>query len=171
MSVLLRFLAKELGGNGITNLGYLQMMLGVGLIIGSIYAGTKRASVIGREMLIALMMGMGICFIFLGLIQLSGFKLLYPYLLIIMVIGGCVASASVFWQSLLQSDTPENLRGRVFGVANLLGDFTLPLAYGIFGALLEFSTTYVLMIFSVGCLVIFTLILFISQGRKASKKV
>ena len=169
-AVLLPFLAKQLQGNGVTNLGYLQMMLGVGLIVGSVIAGLKKTSSIHLDRMLLYIIGVGVCFSILGITQISGVRAIYIYMLVIMVMGGCIANASVYWQSLLQSNTPANLTGRVFGLSTLVADISLPLAYGSFGMLLEFSTTGVLLIICGICLLSYTILLMLLQGLKMHKE-
>jgi hypothetical protein len=87
------------------------------------------------------------------------------YMMVMMVIGGCVASASIFWQSLLQRYTPGYMTGRVFSISALLGNTSLPIAYGIFGLLLGKSSIFILMAVSGASLVVLCLYLYLRSSK------
>jgi MFS transporter, DHA3 family, macrolide efflux protein len=138
--VLLPFLAKSLSGNGVQNLGNLEMIMGLGLILGSIYISTKSGKVINEYMLIGFIMIVGVCLLGIGLEKTILISTVIPYMLLLLIIGTAIAFASVFWQSLLQSNTPSNMMGRVFSISSLAGNISLPLAYGIFGIMLSYTS-------------------------------
>jgi Bacterial protein of unknown function (DUF894). len=159
LMVLLPFLAKALNGNGVQNLGNMQTMLGVGLLLGSIYIRRKKNEMINEHYLINLMIFVGVCFLGISIGQFLIIKTVIPYMIALMLIGGGVACAAVYWQSLIQLNTPRNMTGRVFSVSTLVGNASLPIAYGIFGVLLNYSSIMKLMLFSGCCLIVFCCVL------------
>lgn len=153
LMVSLPFLANSLEGVGVNNLGYLEMMMGAGLIGGSLFIGTRRKAVIEEKKLVAFIMTVGVCFIVISIAKLIGANIVYAYMVELSVIGVCIAFASVFWQSLLQKYTPAHMTGRVFSISSLVGNVSLPLAYGIYGFLLNLSSVMNIMAGSGICLV------------------
>ncbi|MEL7569929.1 MAG: MFS transporter [Eubacteriaceae bacterium] len=168
LTVSLPFLAKALYGNGVNNLGYLQMMLGVGLFAGSIFMSIKKKSSANILTLIIFIMAVGFCFIAISISQYLKINTIYIYMSLLAAIGSCIAFASVFWQSLLQYYTPEHMRGRVFGISTMVANFSIPLAYGVFGLLLNLSSISKLMAASGVCLLLlcFCIYLRISKNYK-----
>lgn len=145
LMVCMPFLAKGLEGNGIKNLGYLEMMMGIGLIMGSIFISVNKKASINEGKLILFIMLVGICFLIVSVEQFFRVKLVYGYMVEMGIIGGCIAFASVFWQSLLQNYTPAYMTGRVFSVSSLIGNISLPIAYGIFGLLFSIGSISMIM--------------------------
>ena len=152
LAVLLPFLANGLAGVGVRNLGYLEMCIGIGLVGGSVFIGSRKGLWVDERKLSLSVLFIGAGFTALGIAQHLGLRGLPVYLAALVLVGGGVAFAAVFWQSLLQRHTPESMRGRVFSLASLIGNASLPLAYGAFGFLLERSSIAVLMSFSGLCL-------------------
>lgn len=169
LTVSLPFLAKALTGNGVNNLGYLQMMLGVGLLTGSIFMSIKKKSYVNVRTLILFIIAVGFCFIVISISQYLKINTVYIYMLVLAAIGSCIAFASVFWQSLLQYYTPDHMRGRVFSISTLVGNFSIPLAYGVFGLLLNLSSISTLMAASGVCLLVLCFFLY-SQNSKNYKE-
>ena len=153
LAVLLPFLANGLAGVGVRNLGYLEMCIGIGLVGGSVFIGSRKGLVSDERKLSLSVLLIGAAFAALGIAQHLGWRGLPVYLAALIVLGSGVAFAAVFWQSLLQHYTPESMRGRVFSLASLIGNASLPLAYGVFGFLLERSSLAVLLSLSGLCLI------------------
>lgn len=153
LTVSLPFLANGLEGSGVNNLGYMEAMIGVGLVAGSAFMSVKKKASVDERTLVSFIMAMGFCFIAISVSQFLRIQTVYIYMLIMMVIGTSIAFAAVFWQSLLQSYTPDHMTGRVFSVSTLVGNTSLPLAYGIFGVLLNLSSIYILMAACGACLI------------------
>jgi hypothetical protein len=151
LSVCLPFMAKGLSGGGVNNLGLLEMLLGVGLIAGSIYRRWKKADSLENmteKGLIKLMLCYGICFAVISGAWYFGITSVICYLPILFLIGAVIANAGVFWQLLLQTNTPSDMRGRVFGTSTLIGNASMPIAYGVIGIVLKYSGIAPVMLFS-----------------------
>ncbi len=136
LSVLLPFLANGLTGSGVNNLGALEMMMGVGLITGSVLMGIRKTASVTARPLFYLIAAMGAGFLGISVLQLLTVQTVYPYLPVMVGVGASVACASVLWQSLLQRSTPPEMAGRVFGLSTLIANTSLPLANALFGVLL-----------------------------------
>lgn len=154
LMVLLPFLAKNLNGNGVRNLGNLQTVLGLGMLLGSIYIRKKKNDIISEYNLMKLIMFVGICLLGISICQLFMIKTIIPYIVALILIGGSISCAGVFWQLLIQLNTPGNMTGRVFSVSTLVGNASLPIAYGIFGVLLTNRSIMELMFLSGVCLIV-----------------
>lgn len=162
LTVSLPFLANGLEGSGVNNLGYLEMMIGAGLVAGSLFMSIKNKASVNERTLVSFILAMGFCFIAISISQFLKIQTLYVYMLIMMVIGACIAFASVFWQSLLQSYTPGHMTGRVFSISTLVGNTSLPVAYGIFGILLNLSSIYIVMAACGACLIVLSSLIIFS---------
>ncbi|EGW40922.1 MFS transporter [Desulfosporosinus sp. OT] len=145
LTVTLPFLAKGLQGNGLNNLGYLEMMLGVGLFAGSVMISIKNTTSVSEGTLVSFIFAAEFCFMVIAVLQYFAIQTVYAYMLVMSVIGACIAGAFVFWQSLLQRYTTDTMTGRVFSLSTLISNISLPVAYGLFGMLLNLSSILVLM--------------------------
>lgn len=166
LMVILPFLAKALTGNGIRNLGDMEMVMGLGLILGSIYLSSKKDLRIRGYNLSGFMIAVGISFLGISLCQYLFIKAIIPYLLLILIVGTAIAFASISWQTMLQNNTPENMTGRVFSVAALAGNISLPAAYGIFGVLLTYSSIMKLTLLSGSALILMCCLLILVMKIK-----
>lgn len=140
LMVSMPFMANSISGNGINNLGILEMMLGAGMIGGSLFFSIRKKYLINEEKLIVAIVLIGICFSIIGIVHYFKIGSICAYVIELTVIGSCIACASVFWQWLLQSYTPDYIAGRVFGISALIGNISLPAAYAIFGIILGVSS-------------------------------
>jgi MFS transporter, DHA3 family, macrolide efflux protein len=157
--VSLPFLARELTGNGLRNLGYCQTLLGLGLVLGSIYHGLSNKKNMPDLHLFRFVSGLGGCLLLIGLLKFMFVRSPIAYLIIMAFIGIAVANASIDWQTILQTNTPNDMAGRVFGIASMMGNVSLPVAFGLFGILLNISSVRFLLTLSGALLVIATIIL------------
>jgi MFS family permease len=151
LSVSLPFLANGLSGTGVNNLGLLQMMLGIGLLAGSIYRRWRKndsPEKIMEKGLMRLMLCYGMCFVVISGASYFNITFVSGYLPIFFLIGTVIANASVFWQLLLQTNTPSDMRGRVFGTSSLIGEASMPIAYGVIGIVLKYTGIAPVMLFS-----------------------
>lgn len=165
LRVSLPFLAKELAGNGVRNLGYLETMMGLGLILGSLYISLKHKEGIRDFFLFLFTMGVGVCYLLIGVFKAINIVKLVPYLILMLLIGAAIANASIYWQSLLQTNTPNDKAGRIFSISTMMGNISMPLAFGLFGLLLKFSSIMLLMSLSGISLVMFSILLLVGYRR------
>lgn len=166
LSVSLPFLANSLGGKGVNNLGLLETLLGAGLLAGAAFSGLRSKKIVSERILFTLMMGFGLCFMCIGTACYYEFDNRVIYMILLFLVGMIIANASIFWQLLLQLNTPTKMRGRVFGISTLIGNASLPIAFGVAGILLNISSISTLMLGSGICLVVLGMGLILFQLNK-----
>ncbi len=161
LSVCLPFLANGLIGPGVNILGLLEMLLGTGLIAGALFCRWfKAASLqnVSEKGLMKLLGCYGLCLLAISAGWFFRIRSVIFYLPILFVIGAVIANAGVFWQLLIQSNTPSDRMGRVIGIASLLGNVSMPIAYGIVGVVLKYSGIAPVMLFSGAALMLLSFI-------------
>jgi MFS family permease len=133
VSLLAISYAKEVLMIGERNFGYLVIAAGLGMFVGMAFLGRvshffKKAAIIVTSFIVS-----GISLFLLAAV--SDIKLAL-FLIFILGIGNILINSSI--QTILQSVVPSGMRGRVFGVQNMLinSAFTFPLL--IFGAIADF---------------------------------
>ena len=145
LAVAMPFLARQLAGKGVRNLGLLETAIGAGMMLSALALNRKKRQHIGDAWLFTAMMLMGVSLIVASLIIALGVDAVAPFMGLTALVGLAVAVASVYWQSLLQANVPNAMAGRVFSIAGTLGNATLPMAYMVFGILLgSFSLSAIL---------------------------
>jgi MFS family permease len=156
----------------VNNLGLLETLLGAGLLAGATFSSLKSKKMVTDRRLFTLMMGLGLSFLCIGTASYYKIENRIVYMMILFLVGVIIANASIFWQLLLQLNTPDIMRGRVFGISTLIGNTSLPIAFGVVGILLEISSISVVMLGSGICLVILGLglVLFQVNTNKATEK-
>jgi MFS family permease len=172
LSVSLPFLADSLGGKGVNNLGLLETLLGAGLLAGATLCSLRSKKMVTERRLFSLMMGLGLCFLCIGTACYYEIENRVIYMIILFLAGAIIANASIFWQLLLQLNTPAIMRGRVFGISTLIGNTSLPISFGAVGILLGISSISIVMLGSGACLVILGigLVLFQENKSRATEK-
>jgi DHA3 family macrolide efflux protein-like MFS transporter len=134
--VALPFLAKSLNGSAARNLGYLEAFLGVGMIAGSI--AVSRMSTVAREgRLYAVLVSLGAALCAAGVLETANVLSILPFLVFSAAIGTGIAAAASAWTTILQRETPDALRGRIFGISMTLGNASLPLGMALCGFVLD----------------------------------
>ncbi len=138
LAVAMPFLAKSLAGNGIRNLAYFETAMGAGMILGAVLIGQMKLKSVNSRPLLVAIITIGLCFTLLGFTKSNGIIISLPYIPVILFIGMAVAVASVYWRSILQAQVPNNMAGRVFSVATIIADVSLPVSFGMFGIILNY---------------------------------
>lgn len=136
LTVSLPFLALKVGKQNVGALGALEMMMGLGLVSGSLAVIFRKKAGQTAKSLLLLLMAAGLCFLLTGLLQFFNVQTLWAYMGVMTLIGAVIAGASVYWQTLLQTGTPAAMTGRVFGISTLTANISLPLSNALFGILL-----------------------------------
>jgi predicted MFS family arabinose efflux permease len=133
VSLLAISYAKEVLKIGERNFGYLVIAAGVGMFFGTAFLGRvshyfKKTTIVTSSFIIS-----GLSLFFIAMI--SDIKL---SLALIFILGLCNILINSSIQTILQSETTSDMRGRVFGFQNMLinSAFTFPLL--IFGAVADF---------------------------------
>ncbi len=136
LSVALPFLARSIGGSSAVNLGFLEALMGAGMVGGSV-AVSRVAGKLGDRSPSAVLSaaGGGICA--MGILEAAGVAPIAPFLAFAAVIGASIAVAAAAWTTGLQRNTPDALRGRVFGFSTMLGNASLPVGMALAGLALD----------------------------------
>lgn len=163
--VIIPFLAKLLDGNGINNLGLLQAAIGGGMIIGAGYSSRYLRKNVSELYLFYAIMCMGLGILALGTLQLVHTELVGIYIFVCIIIGSCIAIASVLWRTIAQICVPTEMSGRVFSIFSTTGNISLPISIGIFGVLLSYVAPGLLFSFAGGCLMVFGGVLLYSNRK------
>lgn len=155
LTVVMPVLARQLSGIGIQNLGLLEMMVGFGMILGSLLLSLKKQKTNGTAWLFGAMLIMGTSFITVCIIRSLKIVSIVPFIGLMALVGLAVTIASVYWASLLQSNIPNEIAGRVFGISETIGNTALPIAYSLFGFLLGyFSISLIMGICGLGLIIV-----------------
>lgn len=133
ISLLAISYAKEVLMIGERNFGYLVIAVGLGMFAGMAFLGRVGHYFRKTTIVIASFLVSGAALF--GIAAISDIKL---SLLLIFILGVCNILINSSIQTLLQSEVQAGMRGRVFGVQNMLinSAFTFPLI--IFGAVADF---------------------------------
>ncbi len=162
--VAMPFLANKLVGAGSRNLGLLEAAIGGGLIGGGIAIHRSRLSNLPGSILFYAILIMGLSISLIGLTHLIKITSLIPYVIIIFFLGTTIATASVYWRSLLQTHVPNEMTGRVFGIATTIVNISLPLSFGAFGLLLNHFSIALTLIVS-GVILVFISFIFLIKYK------
>lgn len=170
--VVMPFLARSISSDGILYLGYMEMALGSGFIIGAILTGNKKTASLKNNRLYSFLITVGVCFIFIGVVSLRSIDGVIVYVIMIMTIGYAIVNASIYWQTFIQSNVPENMLGRMSAIASIIGDATLPLSYALFGLLLNFiQFEYLMIICGFALVILLTIFIRFVNDEDVSKDV
>jgi MFS transporter, DHA3 family, macrolide efflux protein len=170
LSVALPFLAKTLNGSGARNLGYLEAFLGVGMVTGAIVL-SRISKAARRGRLYGVLVSLGATLCAAGMLETAGVLSVIPFLACTAVIGAGIAAAAGAWTTVLQRETPDALRGRIFGISTTLGNASLPLGMALCGLLLD-RVRFGMVFGPVGIVLIVTGILLglvVTRSRQASR--
>lgn len=156
MEVSIPVIADLLPGNGPTNMGYIQTAFGAGAVVMALLLSCF--SISGRESLM-LFVAVALIGLFLAAIGLSG--LVKPHFIIYLLLFLCFSSATILagtsFQSLIQKTTDAKMTGRVFGVVSSVANFSIPFAMLIYGILLEYFKSDLLLSISGFIIILITI--------------
>lgn len=149
-------LASQLTGNGVQILGYLQTAFGTGMIaISFILAMTRSINNKESSLLFGAIFFIGLTSLVLSAMLFYGLSSPVFYIVPFFLYGGFLISAVTGFRTIVQKRIPNQMAGRVFGVAFSLGDISIPLAMLTYGFLLDvFPTATLLMVSGIGLIII-----------------
>jgi MFS family permease len=138
IEVVIPVLATDLKGEGAQNIGYIQTFFGLGMVITAFILGIR--SIAGKEVrfLFGGVFLIGLLLLTMGGFHMSGIRIILPFLILFLAIGGAVIFAGTSFRTILQKDVDEMMMGRVFGFVSSVGNISIPLATLIFGILMEY---------------------------------
>ncbi|WP_066501137.1 MFS transporter [Abyssisolibacter fermentans] len=169
--VIMPFLAESISNGSVYNLGYLEGSLGFGMIIGSIVLNIKHIKNKKDQLLFIVVAFLGVLYFSIGGLKLLDINTLVFYLIVISLMGIAIANASTFWQLLLQTNTPKEMSGRVFSLASMMGNISMPIAYGIIGIVLEWIDFSTFLIILGGSFTLFGIILMVFYKKMSIERV
>ena len=148
IEVIIPVMAKSLGGNGAQNLGYLQALLGSGIVLMAFIISYK--SIDGKEenILFGSVFFIGLVLILISLLSTAGTTRVLPYFPLFLLLGMFIVSAGTSFQTILQKKIPNHMAGRAFGLVSSVGNGSIPMAMLIYGFLLTYISYYNLLIIS-----------------------
>jgi MFS family permease len=157
IEVAIPVIADQLPGSGPANMGYFQTAFGAGAVIMALVL--SYVSISGREAFM-LFTAVALIGMFLCLIGFSGLSASYLifYLILFLLVSASIILAATSFQSLIQSDTAPAMIGRVFGVVSSVGNFSIPFAMLVYGFLLEYCNSHLLLSLS-GLMIILVTVL------------
>ena len=141
-------LAKEMAGNGPQNLGYLQTSLGVGIILSSVIIGWINFQKNESFILFTAIFCIGIVYMIISIHFELYSRFIYTIFFLFAVFGGIIILAGTCFRSILQKTIPNQMAGRVFGVVGAVSDISIPLAMLIYGFLLSFFSSIILLFYT-----------------------
>ena len=65
--------------------------------------------------------------------------------MLFLLVSASIILAATSFQSLIQADTAPEMTGRVFGVVSSVGNFSIPFAMLVYGFLLEYCGSHLLL--------------------------
>lgn len=136
------------------------------MILGAVFIGQQKLKSVNSRPLFVAIITFGLCFTILGFTKSNGITVSLPYITVILFIGMAVAVASVYWRSILQEHVPNNIAGRVFSVATIIADISLPVSFGIFGITLKYFSLYGVMMSCGLSLIIISFLLIIKYNGR-----
>lgn len=150
-SVLLLPFAQNSLGVGVEGYGWMMSILCLGMFIGTLFMGTTRV----RNRRIWIFAGAGAVGLFTAILPVTGFL---PIALIVMIfIGFSLPIVNVTSATIFQEKVPDNLRGRVFGVRNVISQALMPISTALGGLLADWiGVSWTIM--ACGLLAIFTVL-------------
>ncbi|WP_319592002.1 MFS transporter [uncultured Draconibacterium sp.] len=153
LSVMLPVMAKFVSDDNLNLLGILETVLGAGFVVGALLLSRKSAEKLSVDTLPKIFVLVGCSIVTIGIIAFFSSLPLVLFTLPVFVVGYCIVFASINWKTFMQVNTPPEKLGRVAAISGLVGDITLPIAFGLYGVLLD-KLDFVVLTVASGCLLI-----------------
>ncbi len=148
VEAIIPVLATDLKGGGAENIGFIQTCFGLGTILAALLISIRNIN--NREVgfLFGSVFLIGLMLIMIGGLHMSGVRMVMPFLVFFLAIGGCAIFAGTSFRSILQKEVDDLMMGRVFGLVSSVGNISIPLAILIYGFLLEYLPHNAILAFS-----------------------
>lgn len=131
-------LALDLKGEGARNIGLIQTCLGLGTVLAALFISLRNIKDREPVFLFGSVFFIGLCLLTISGIHLAGTRLIVPFLVLFLAIGGLIIFAGTSFRSMIQKEVDDTMMGRVFGFVSSVGNISIPLAMLICGLLLEY---------------------------------
>jgi MFS family permease len=148
IEAIIPVLATDLKGEGAQNIGFIQTCFGLGTVLAALLISIR--SINNREVvfLFGSVFLIGLVLVLISGMHMSGVRMLIPFLVFFLFIGGCIIFAGTSFRSILQKEVEDMMMGRVFGLVSSVGNISIPLAILIYGFLLEYLPHSAILAFS-----------------------
>ena len=125
--------------------GYMLATLGVGALFGYLFAGSVKPSGRGRTIIfVSCMIGISVTFIAFGINTIT-----YVAMLLMFIFGFLSGTVNIYVATILQSTTPSEIRGRVFGLLGAISGGLMPIGMGLAGVIADLTGKNIPLIFSI----------------------
>jgi MFS family permease len=148
IEAIIPVLATDLEGGGAQNIGFIQTCFGLGTVAAALLISIH--SINNREVvfLFGSVFLIGLILVLISGIHISGMRMIMPFLVFFLLIGGCIIFAGTSFRSILQKEVDDMMMGRVFGFVSSVGNISIPVAILIYGILLEYLSHPVILALS-----------------------
>ena len=148
IEAIIPVLATNLKGGGAQNIGYIQTCFGLGTVLAALLISIR--SINDREVmfLFGSVFFIGLILVLISGMHMSGIRVIVPFLVFFLFIGGCIIFAGTSFRSILQKEVDDIMMGRVFGFVSSVGNISIPVAILIYGFLLEYLPHHVILAIS-----------------------
>lgn len=158
-AVILPFTLITIHGFGPRTIGFIQAAFPVGVLLASIYIGSKNMqftkALFARGIVIMALMLSIFAIPSLPMVELGRFTSVF-YGLTFIILAGVAMTINIPLGVKLQSSVDEAYRGRFFGFLGSMSQGVMPLSYILVGFLIGFVPTYVILFVSTLALLIIT---------------
>jgi len=131
-------LAIDLKGGRAENIGFIQTFFGLGTVIAALFISIRNIKDNEVLFLFGSVFLVGLLLFLIGGIHMSGIRMVMPFLILFFAVGGCIIFAGTSFRSIIQKEVDDMMMGRVFGFVSSVGNISIPLAFLIFGILMEY---------------------------------
>ncbi len=131
-------LATDLRGGSAENIGFIQTFFGLGTVIAALFISIRNIKDNEVLFLFGSVFIVGLLLFLIGGIHMSGMRMVMPFLILFLAVGGCIIFAGTSFRSIIQKEVDDMMMGRVFGFVSSVGNISIPLAFLIFGILMEY---------------------------------
>ena len=152
--VIMPVLANTLSGKSAELLGYFQASFGVGSVIVALILCIVKVDKNEDKLLFLGIAGIGLMFCVIALVGFFETHLIVILLMVLFAaLSGVIAVTGLSFRVLIQKNVENNMIGRVFGVVTTIGSSSIPVAMLIYGFLLNYYNSYLILLVS-GCLML-----------------
>lgn len=137
VQVIMPIFATKLQGNGPQNLGYIETAFGVGAVATAVILSVLSINNKEEKLMFTGIALIGLVYLAFGTLISLGFKVVFAFLLIFMLLSASVMITATSFEVILQKRIENHVAGRVFGIVQSVGNFSIPIAALTYGALLD----------------------------------
>jgi MFS family permease len=145
IEAIIPILATHIKGGGAENIGFIQTSLGLGTVLAALIISIRNINNKEVMFLFGSVFFIGIVLLVTSGMHMFGIRIVFPFLLCFLFIGGSIIFAGTSFRSILQKQVHDTMMGRVFGFVASVGNISIPLAILIFGVLLEYFSHNILL--------------------------